>query len=166
MNARLDQIQNRLDHHFSEEMGVPALSMDLPRWACLTDLGPSYVNTGWAFPVSLLPNDRAGDLHGEALAFWIEEYTSQAAPDHSPMLFVYCPEVMRDSTMHLNDEELDQYLTAIEYMMDRYVAIRLTVLDPEERLRLIESDLYDINPARLDLVTAVQMGSLPPVVTP
>jgi hypothetical protein len=141
--------------------------MDMPRWSCIPHLG-AHEQIGWAFPIATNPDDRVHDLHAEALDFWAKEYVASWAvgtPLLLPMLFVYSPDVMAESVAHLNDHDLNLYLTCVEFMVDRYVALRVEVLDPVERLRQVESDLYSMGEGALSLVSGVQMANLPPSVT-
>jgi hypothetical protein len=167
MNDRTEDIQLRFDHHFETGLGLAVISMDTPRWACIGDLGP-YEEIGWAYPIATNPADRVHDLHAKALDFWANEYVASwtvGAPLLLPMVFVYSPDTMTESVRHLDDHDLNLYLTCVEFMADRYVALRLTILDPEERLRQVENDLYSMGDGALALVSGVQMANLPPSVT-
>lgn len=159
---RLDVIQNRFDTHFEIELGLAVISLDAPRWA-FCDLDP-YNSYGWAFPVALNPVDRLHDIHAEALQFWADKRLASWGPEEPLMLLVYSPDVMAESTMQLDDHDLNLYLTAVEYMIDRYVALRVSILDPYERVHQVESDLYElVDPNALALLTRVQMAQMPPV---
>lgn len=167
--SRAEEIEDRFQHNFETELGIGVIVLDLPRWAIL-DIGP-YVNYGWAFPIAVNPAERSGDLHGgnpegAGLWFWAEEYLASWVPPPPPlpMVLVYSPEVMDDSTMHLSDTELDVYLDAVQFMLNRYVSLRVEILDPTERLRRIEDELYQNNSEVMALVTSVQMSALPPTV--
>lgn len=166
MNDRIEDIQLRFDHHFGTELGIAVISMDLPRWSCIGDLGP-YEQIGWAFPVATNPAERDGDIHAKALEFWANEYVASWAvgtPPLLPLLFVYSPDAIAESVAHLNDHDLNLYLTCVEYMVDRYVALRVAIPDPEDRLRQVEDDLYSMGEGALSLVSGVQMANLPPSV--
>lgn len=157
---RTDEIQNRFDQHFEVELGLAVISLDLPRWTVLR-LGPQ-VNYGWAYPIAVNPAERDGDVHAYGIEPWADEYISSCQGRLPlPLLLVYSPEVIDASTLQLDADELDRYLTSVEYLIDRYVALRIEVLDPKGRVERVEDDLYEVNPEALAFLTSVQMATLP-----
>jgi hypothetical protein len=79
-----------------------------------------------------------------------------------PDFGAFCVERLAKQTMHLNEEDMKDYMRAIFWMIDRHVVIQHN--DPDmpalDRHRMIENELYDIAPNSLALVSQVEMNAL------
>lgn len=74
----------------------------------------------------------------------------------------FCPELIAQQTADLNEEDLNDYLTAIFWILDRHIVLlwENPEMSRDERHRQIEDDLYDIGAGSIDLLNHVQLKVL------
>lgn len=73
-------------------------------------------------------------------------------------LALLCPARIARQTAHLRDEDLELYLDAVEWIMDKEVELHL--LSPVERQIAAENALAELAPGSLRVMTEVHMRSL------
>lgn len=79
-----------------------------------------------------------------------------------PVNGAFCIDRINRQTIHLNEEDLKDYLNAILWIIDRHVV--LAYEEPElaelDRHHKIESELYDIAPESMKLLSSVEVKVL------
>ncbi len=67
----------------------------------------------------------------------------------------YCPELIAEQTQTLSDEELDDYLLLIEYLIDASIA--QMNIPKSGRITSVETQLMEINPSAFKFLSDVEM---------
>ena len=131
LTARTDEIRIRLCYHFLEELGVAVATPSKSAWQSVEVDGPHRF--GWMPPMTV---------------------------DDSDDLFVvtFSPHLIAEITFDLDDEDLDTYLTMTEAFIDASLA--RPDLNTTEVIAMVEHDLYETEPATLELLSRVQAGAL------
>lgn len=128
--TRADMINDRLIEHCTS-IGVIPQPLNADVWPPGEDsLG--YWRFGWQAPEFFLP---AGKFH-----------------------VPFCAEIIAGQTARLSDSELDEYLRAVEFMLDKHIT--LSAQPDAERDEAITKLLYDLGPNTLALLNRVQLAAL------
>lgn len=69
---------------------------------------------------------------------WPAAYHDPDRPDHN-MIIGYCPELIAEIIAHLDDEDRDEYLNAVEYLTSMFMADIERADDPTFREELFEN---------------------------
>lgn len=132
---RTDTIRYRLDRHILTDLHVAAATLDLDAWAEFVAQHPEDTRFGWAAPID----------------------TDEA------ITVVYCPEAVSLVTDTLNDEDFIIFMDILEWMIDKhivYIAREDSIPHEATRARLIEDELYEINPEALAFMSQLQFAFL------
>lgn len=129
---RVDVIRCRLAYHVMEELGAAAASPHKDEWEGM-GLNGNY-RFGWMPPYQVSPED----------------------PD--TWVVVFCPELIAETTAFLDDDELQAYLDIIKAFINGVV--EHPELAPSQAERLVEDDVYEKDPAALELLSRVQVWAL------
>jgi hypothetical protein len=129
--ARREVITRRLAGHILEDLRCATVTPSQASWAAYDLQGP--YRFGWMPPV-------------------------QVEDDVPALLVAFCPELLTSTTMWLDDEQLDTYLTVIETFIDGFVAY---FKEPTDMVyQRVQNQLYENCPEALALVTAVELRAL------
>lgn len=122
-------------HNVYTDMWVNVLFLDGEEWdeVCATQT-TTDCRYGWT-----LPYDDEESATGIGLAFNV------------PMIV--------EQTRHLDDDQFNEYLDAIEYRLNNHITL-YDDYDEEERCRIIDNLLYDRGPGSMQLLNDVQMRVL------
>lgn len=132
---RTDTIRYRLDRHILEDLHVACATLDLDAWAEFVAEHPDDTRFGWAAPMDV----------------------------DDQITVAYCPEALSLVTDTLSDEDFVIFMDILEWMIDKhvvYLAREDPIPDETTRTRLIEDELYDINPEALGFVSRLQFHFL------
>lgn len=131
---RTDIIQYRIDRHVLEDLKIAVATMTLDAWAEFSAEYEGDTRFGWAAP-----------------AEWDDQIT-----------IAYCPEAVSLVTDTLSDEDFVIFLDTLEWIFDKGVALlaRNPEMSETERARIIEDELYEINPEVLRFLSGIQMNFL------
>jgi hypothetical protein len=80
--------------------------------------------------------------------------------DNNLPLVSFCPELMAEITAWLDDEQLDTYLWTIEVLFDGYLDAMAEGHDPAAMREKIESELFDLHPESLTLLSQIELRAL------
>ena len=127
--SRAEEIKTRLTEHFAS-VGVAVTAAHKDAWNSFPP-APRH-SYGWIPPIAF----------GE------------------PALCVcFCPELLDEQTTWLDEEQLDHYLSVIEFTIDRHVQYWGEM--PEEELaRRVDGEIIDHFPTSMSLLNRVQMRAL------
>jgi hypothetical protein len=132
---RTDIIRYRLDQHVLNDLRQGVATLGLDAWGDFADEHEGDTRFGWAAPI---------DADGQ-------------------ITVVYCPEALSLVTDTLNDEDFIIFMDTLEWMIDKhivYLAREDPVPDEATRTRLIDDELYDINPEVLAFMSRLQFEFL------
>lgn len=113
MAVRNRTIRERLDKHFLEGVDVPVATPEPTWWWSNAAMFGPPAKLGWGVPQ------------------WNPESTDDN--DIHPLIIAYCPEVIDEQTADLTDEELDEYLKAVEWTMDNHIVLLFEIRDDDVR---------------------------------
>lgn len=137
--SRAELIKTRLDDHFMKEVEAAVSTPDAELWRTLVDqLGPQAM-FGWSWPI---------------------------AHDDPPILVPYCPEIIDEQTADLNETDFVSYLEIIEWVVDTHITMWETESDPVVRTALIEDELGEQFPSKLNVWMQVRLAVLDRMATP
>lgn len=132
LTSRRVAIMNRLSAHILNDLRCATVTPSKRSWT-LFDLAGPY-RFGWMPPVTI------GD-------------------SEPPLLLIsFCPDLLAETTMWLDDDALDTYLTATEAFLDAMVAWPKG--PPSQVYAQVQNSLYETSPGVLDLVSQVEMRAL------
>ena len=79
-----------------------------------------------------------------------------------PEIGAFCVDRLEAQTVHLDPDDKIDYMRAVLWMIDRHVVLAYHEpdLSAMERHRKIESELYDLAPNSLVLISQVEMNAL------
>lgn len=116
-------------------------------------------------PPGVWRSTQAGTVPGDGM---FDEQTggtfgwSWAIPhDETPgydMIVGFCPEIIAESSAMLDDEEFDDYVTAIEMLVLLDIGFLNEMPDWRERRRAVESHLAESFPATLESIATVELA--------
>ncbi len=129
---RLNYIEARLDHYTIEQCGAASSVIPRPLWEQMRanrELG-RYASIGlsWPFPY-----------------------------DEPPAIVPYCPELLRETAEHLDEEEFDAFLLSIEFLTAKQLS-RWGERPVEEAQVLAEEDLRVNGPDNFALLNGARMA--------
>lgn len=127
---RTDTIRYRLGEHILNDLQVAAADMTLPHWGGVVEQYTSEARFGWVYPVEL----------------------------DEIITVIYCPEALSLVTDTLDDSDFIIFMDTLEWMIDKHIVLLDTPID--ERVRLIEDELYEINPEVLAFMSHLQFDFL------
>lgn len=127
---RTDIIRYRLDKHVLEDLQVAVATMDLDAWAEFAAEHDQDTRFGWTAPCE-----------------WDGIITVP-----------YCPEAISVLTDTLSDNDFIVFMDTLEWMIDKHIALGETPY--EERRRMIEDELYDLNPDVLAFFSNLELSFL------
>lgn len=134
---RATLIREILDRTVMHDLGLAAATPEPTQWRDMDDvIGPNGP-FGLAWPID----------HGDE------------DPDH-PVLIGYCPEIIDEQTAHLSDEELQQYLDVLIFVITKSVANWTPDADRLTLVQRAENELYEAVPGAMDLVNSVQLRAV------
>lgn len=128
--TRTEEIKTRLNNHFIKEIGVPTATPYREGWESFPVTAQHPF--GWITPVPF------GD---------------------PPLLVCFCPDVIAAQTDHLDDVDLNIYLTLLEYMLDRHI-ILFGDAGVEQNQNRIEEELLQYWPGAVTVMNDVQLRAL------
>lgn len=132
IDARRKVILCRLAEHIMHDLGCAAVTPSKESWT-IYNLDAPY-RFGWMPP------------------FHMDE-------DEPLLLMVsFCPELIAETTMWLDDESLGVYLDCIEACIDGMVAQPES--DPSVAYNRVQNMIYEVSPASLELVSQVEAKAL------
>lgn len=135
VTSRADDIRERLKVYWLDEMGCPVSPMPRHKWDPVLDqLGP-YAIYGVAWP---LPFD---DPQG-------------------PLIIPFQAELIADVTSHLSDEDLSDYLDAIEHLLELQVTQRIDGASPEAAVSAAEAELDEHCKGSIILIQNTHLAAL------
>lgn len=132
---RTDTIRYRLDRHVLEDLHIACATLDLDPWAEFVAEHPEDARFGWAAPIDV----------------------------DDQITVVYCPEAVSLLTDTLNDEDFVIFMDILEWIIDKhvvYLAREDRIADEATRTRLIDDELYEINPEALAFMSRLQFTFL------
>lgn len=141
VTSRADDIRTRLTKYFLDEIGCPVSPMPSDEWDLIVDeLGP-YARFGIAWPMP---------------------FAEEGEP---PLIIPFQAELIADVTSQLSDEDLSDYLDAVEHLGELQIIERLAddgevAVDSETALRNAEAELDKEFPGTVDLLQRTQFNAL------
>lgn len=132
---RATLIREILDSKIMRDMGLAAATPEPVQWRDMDDVVGPYGPFGMAWPI---PHD----------------------DDDHPILIGFCPEIIDEQTDDLSDEELQEYLDALTFIMSKCVAIFYSEPDRLKRVHIAENEMYDEAPEAMQLVNRVQLRAV------
>jgi hypothetical protein len=147
---RITYIRDRLTAHCLE-MGVLPVVLGELEWKVCDYPDPSNLHKpyGWAPPVTD-PDGRHPE--GCGCSHCLE------GNDPEPIYIPFCPEIIAEQCVTLNEEEFEQYIDVLDWSFSLHVTHR--DMPWQEREALIDKLLYDEAEGSMSLQNAVQMASL------
>lgn len=112
-----------------------------------------YVFNDLAVGVGIPTIDEWTALEGDLRFGWMPPRDTDEG-----IVVIFQPEIMSLVTDTLSDEDFDAYVTTVEWMIARHVSLLIDGVEVTERTRIIESELYDLNPAALRFQSDVEMA--------
>lgn len=133
LTARAEHIRDRLSRHWLIEVGAATSPMPIEDWHIAAgDLGPhARFGAGWPMP-------------------W----------DEPKLIVPFCAEIIDKVTAELSEEDLDTYLSAVEYLVDLEIGFILDGISREEAVVLAEDQLSETGPGSLVLLSDTQATAL------
>jgi hypothetical protein len=132
-DSRIDYITQELHNHWVNLVCIPVILVVDEEWDsnAIEELGP-VAACGWAWPL----------------------YT-----DDDERIVTICPEIIAQTTEHLHQEHLDDYLGIIEFVVDRHITLMVgdPDMDPWDRHKKILDNLQEDHPAALGLLQEIQV---------
>lgn len=116
-------------YKFADRVGVTVILID-PDWLDHQEKHPTTAPFGWTPPFK----------------------------DQGEFFFIVCSDRIDAQTQHLTDEELLNYLMAIDFLASLHIVHHKKPL--EERVNLVEDILYNTADASLSLLSRVQLEAL------
>lgn len=134
LTARAEHIRERLKRHCLIELEVPTSPMPIEDWQlAIGDLGP-HARFGVAWP---MPWD-----------------------DEPHLIVAFCPELIDRVTERLSEADLDAYLSAVEFLVDKQISHIVDGLTREQAVVRAEDDLNEIAGGSLVLLSDTQIAAL------
>lgn len=135
---RIDMIKYRLDQHILSDLRIAVSTPTLDEWA---QIDPAT-------------HAAADNLH----LGWIPPFEHRDPDGKVTYLVIYQPEVLSLLTDTLDDDDFIIFMDTLEWMIDKHIVH--ADLPVAERTRLIENELYDINPAVLAFLSAIELAAM------